>query len=239
MVAQKDGRGKCRRRRGLIRIIYNPAIREVNFKIANGAMSKNESHSSATSESLEWSSAYCLAALSNSQRETYEQHLATCPSCRELVQRDAALLAKWALATMAEIPAAADERFRERLQYLPPEKQTSGVLLQQKGLLIARSEAMEWQPAGVGIWTKPLFVDPNRQYATSLVRMDKGIHYPAHRHEDVEELYLLAGDLLVEGHSMGAGDYCRAEPDSIHHESSTVGGCLFMLMSSQKDEVLG
>lgn len=177
--------------------------REVNSKIPNAAILKNESHSGATSEALEWSASYCLATLSDPQRETYEQHLSICRSCRELVQRDAALLAQWALASVAEIPAAADEHFRERLQYLAPEKQTSGVLLQQKGLLIARSEAMEWQPAGAGIWTKPLFVDPDRQYATSLVRMDKGIHYPAHRHEDVEELYLLAGDLLVEGHSMG------------------------------------
>ena len=202
-------------------------------------MSQGEQHPGATDQTLQWSAAYCLATLSDEQRRDYEQHLSICPSCRELVQRDAALLAKWALAIVAEIPAAADERFRERLQDLPPEEQNSGVLLQQNGLLIARSETMEWQPgASAGIWTKPLFVDPDRQYATSLVRMDKGIHYPAHRHEDVEELYLLAGDLLVEGHSMRAGDYCRAEPDSIHRESSTVGGCLFVLMSSQKDEVL-
>ena len=66
---------------------------------------------------------------------------------------------------------------------------------------------MTWEPAPLpGIFSKPLFNDVNRQYVTQIVRMDPGTTYPSHRHSQVEELYLLEGDLLVEGQKMGPGE---------------------------------
>ena len=73
---------------------------------------------------------------------------------------------------------------------------------------------------------------------TALVRMEPHTRYPSHQHADVEELYLLDGDLLVEGQRMRAGDYCRAEPGSIHGEVSTQAGALFLVRYSQRDELL-
>jgi hypothetical protein len=35
-----------------------------------------------------------------------------------------------------------------------------------------------------------------------------------------------------------AGDYCNAQPESIHGESYTKAGCLFILSACQSDEVL-
>jgi quercetin dioxygenase-like cupin family protein len=98
---------------------------------------------------------------------------------------------------------------------------------------------MTWEPAPLpGIFSKLLFNDVNRQYVTQIVRMDPGTTYPSHRHSQVEELYLLEGDLLVEGQKMGPGDYCRGEPESVHGEVYTETGALFFVLSSPQDEIL-
>jgi len=89
-----------------------------------------------------------------------------------------------------------------------------------------------------GISYKPLYEDLARKYSTSLVRMNAGAHYPSHRHSEIEELFLLSGDLHVEGQIMHSGDYCRADPGTIHGETFTDRGCLFLLLASQENEVL-
>jgi anti-sigma factor ChrR (cupin superfamily) len=84
-----------------------------------------------------------------------------------------------------------------------------------------------------------LFVDDQQQCVTSLVRMEAGTHFPAHRHGGPEEVLLLSGDLVVEGQRMKPGDYCRAETASIRGESYTPSGCLFLLKASQHDQIIG
>ena len=67
---------------------------------------------------------------------------------------------------------------------------------------------------------------------------DPGARLPRHRHDDVEELYILSGDLSVSGEVVRAGDYCRAYADTVHEESFSETGCLFLLMASQHNEML-
>jgi DNA-binding NarL/FixJ family response regulator/quercetin dioxygenase-like cupin family protein len=112
------------------------------------------------------------------------------------------------------------------------------ILLDGFGLFIARTEGMEWQlGAAPGCQWKVLFVD-GRQCVTSLVRMQAGTHFPAHRHGGEEEVFLLDGDLVVEGQIMKPGDYCRAETGSVHGETYTESGCTFLLRASQHDEII-
>ena len=73
---------------------------------------------------------------------------------------------------------------------------------------------------------------------TQLVRMAPGTSYPRHRHADIEENYLLEGDLTISGVTMKAGDYCRAEPDSVHSDIRTSGGCQFISIASEHNELL-
>ena len=49
---------------------------------------------------------------------------------------------------------------------------------------------------------------------------------------------MLSGDLHVEDQVMRTGDYCRADSGTIHGETFTDGGCLFLLMASQDNQVL-
>src|SRR5206468_9489014 len=114
-------------------------------------------------------------------------------------------------------------------------KRVPGTLLHEQGLLISRPNERPWRRFSPGIESKVLFNDKERKYTTLLVRMEAGAQYPSHRHRDVEELFVLSGDLRVAGQVMQAGDYCRADPDSIHEVTSSESGCVFLLMASQKD----
>lgn len=113
------------------------------------------------------------------------------------------------------------------------------ILLNHNGFFIARSEGMHWQASDVpGCQKKILFVDEQQKSVTLIVRMPAGTHFPAHRHGGVEEVFILQGDLVVEGQPMKPGDYCRAEPATTHRESFTESGCVFLLKASQHDEIL-
>jgi hypothetical protein len=49
---------------------------------------------------------------------------------------------------------------------------------------------------------------------------------------------MLDGDLIVEGHTMRQGDYCRAESESLHGKIRTISGCTFIAIASLEDEVI-
>ena len=86
---------------------------------------------------------------------------------------------------------------------------------------------------------KRLSMDAERELVTMLVRMRPGASYPRHRHAKAEECYVVEGDLHVGDLTILAGDFQRAEADSIHVPQYTVGGCLLFVTSSLEDEMLG
>ena len=135
----------------------------------------------------------------------------------------------------AEPPAGLRQRVLGRARRTP---RFPGVILQEPGLLIARSAEVEWQQVAEGVQFKPLYLDSDRHYQTGLVRMAAGASYPSHRHKDVEELFVLSGDLHVAGEVMGPGDYCRADADTVHGMTRSDTGCLFLLLASQMNQVI-
>jgi quercetin dioxygenase-like cupin family protein len=54
----------------------------------------------------------------------------------------------------------------------------------------------------------------------------------------MEELFMLEGELMVEGTKMVAGDYCCGAPGSVHGAVYTESGALFVVLSSQNDVLL-
>jgi DNA-binding NarL/FixJ family response regulator/quercetin dioxygenase-like cupin family protein len=137
---------------------------------------------------------------------------------------------------------------REKLSKKEEQKRAEGesqfdvhaieVLLDHSGLMIKRTETAVWQAGRApGCWAKTLFVEKESDISTSLIRMDPGTRFPRHRHAGTEEVFLLEGDLVVEGEKMKPGDYCRAEIGSTHAESYTDSGCVFLLKASQLDEL--
>jgi quercetin dioxygenase-like cupin family protein len=107
------------------------------------------------------------------------------------------------------------------------------------GLLSLRADEGNWEEIGIsGIKVKRLFVDPERDSVTMLVRMPAGAAYPRHRHAGPEQCYVIEGDLRVDNLAFYAGDYQCAEPDSIHGVQYTEEGCLLLIVSSLHDELV-
>lgn len=197
-------------------------------------------HGQPNDEMSEWTALYAVGALSTADHVAFEAHLrGGCRSCQAELSAFEAIVGKLAFTSQpASPPSSLLQRLLDRIASAA-QPSRSAIAFQENGLLISRSADISWQPTDVqGVWSKPLFIDPVRKYSTALIRMEAGTVYPAHQHNDVEELYMLAGDLLVEGYSMGPGDYCRAEALTTHSEISTELGALFFTLSSQRDQRL-
>jgi anti-sigma factor ChrR (cupin superfamily) len=205
-------------------------------------MPKLTKHDRASADTATLASLYVLGTLTEFERSDFERHLEEgCAVCNSEVESAGAALSALAEAASSPTPSGMRERFKARLNENKKEESSTnhGILLRHAGVLISRTDSMQWHPGPFpGIWIKPLYLDPQRQRATSLVRMEPGTRYPSHRHNAAEEVFLLDGDFVVEGQVMRPGDYCNAQPDSIHGDSYTSAGCIFILSASQSDEIL-
>ena len=96
----------------------------------------------------------------------------------------------------------------------------------------------EWVTIMPGMTVKVLFADPESGRTTSLVRMAAGTHYAAHRHAAAEEVYVLEGGCVCAGQPLLPGDYHRAAAGSVHVDTYTDDGCLLLVISSSRNEML-
>ena len=200
-------------------------------------------HVELNDELRELASLYALDALAQEEKAVYEAHLgAGCAVCVAEVESFHNVTGAFGSSVAPVSPQAA---LRERLIEAvartpqPPPRSSPGVLYEKGGVLIARPVEMIWTAGALpGVFLKVLFNDTTRGYATAIVRMTAGTHYPSHKHVGVEELYLLEGDLRVDDQPMRAGDYCRGEVGSVHEKITTENGCLFVVTSSDHDHVL-
>lgn len=134
-------------------------------------------------------------------------------------------------------PDGLKARLFDRIETAP--QQRAGVLMDEAGVRILRSEELPWRAHSVpGVAVKPLHVDKATGRITSLVRFDPGVEYPAHLHAAEEELLLLAGDFEIHGRTMGPGDYCRGEAGSTHASGVTRTGALLLVRNSAADRIL-
>ena len=188
-------------------------------------------------------SLYALDALLQQDKAAYEAHLgAGCAVCLAEVASFRKVSGEMALSVdPVSPPPALLSRLIEAVGKTPQQapQNPPGVICDKDGVLIARPAEMTWTTAELpGVFLKVLFRDATRGCTTAMVRMTPGTHYPSHRHVGVEELYLLEGDLLVGDIPMQAGDYCRGEAGSVHQSLATRNGCLFVVASSDDDQLL-
>ena len=197
-------------------------------------MSDNKHHSDNTLHDL--AHLYVLGGLDDREKSKFEEHLRVgCEICAVQLLSLQDVATAIGASTPVEPPAELRQRLLARVARTP---RVPGRVFEQSGLMIARSEEIPWKALAPGIAYKPLYRDKLRNCDTSLVRMDAGAHYPSHRHTQVEELFLLSGDLHVEDQVMYAGDYCRANLESVHQQSFTEGGCLFLVMAASDNQIL-
>ena len=96
----------------------------------------------------------------------------------------------------------------------------------------------EWEEAAPGISVKLLATDTEKDRVSMLVRLAPGAAYPPHRHGDVEELYLLDGELMIDEKKLYPGDYNRAEAGSADQRVWSETGCTCVLITSVEDIIL-
>lgn len=191
---------------------------------------------------------YALGTAGPEIAHELDAHLAEpCVACAEELRAVRASLA--ALALSAKPVAPPPHVFEKLMAYARPKANADGVQTWKKwpadfaandDSVLLRGDPNAFQPTAIpGIEARRLFVDTARDVITMLVRMAPGTSYPPHRHGNVEECYVLSGDLTVgEGTTMHAGDYQRMEKGSEHPTQWTKDGCTLLLLSSRHDELL-
>lgn len=182
-------------------------------------------HLEPTDDVVETASLYVLNALPADERATFESHLAEgCRICEHEVARLTAVAGELGQAAPARAPRPT---VRERLLARLANPWT-----------LVRADEGGWERDPLGFMVRRLHRDPADGRVTSLVRMPLGGRYPRHRHASTEELYLLEGDFTVEGERLRPGDYCAAAPETIHGDTTSEGGCTFIVVTSERDELV-
>jgi hypothetical protein len=100
----------------------------------------------------------------------------------------------------------------------------------QAGAATIRVTDRRWTDTGPGMRYKRLAHDPVRHIEITLVQLDPGASYPAHKYVGVEELFVVRGDCLCEGCKLGQGDYHRSIAGAAHRPAASRNGCEFILI---------
>ena len=198
-------------------------------------------HSHLTDEIADSTALYALGIMSDMERAWMEEHLAEgCSVCEFEIGRYGNLLAQWTETNGVAAPSSLRDRLLESLHKKspPPSRPQSPVIFDEAGLIVLRTSQMEWTSPLPGHSVKVLFDDKAHDMTTTIVRMEPGTIYPAHRHKRVEEVYVLQGQLQVEGIELQEGDFCLSQPDTVHQGSYSKTGCLLVVKTSKHDEIV-
>lgn len=180
---------------------------------------------------------YAAGALANDERQEFEAHLQSgCNLCQAEV--DAFTTVGGLLAESVPVRRPRPE-LRRLVEEAVAQIASAPCVTEKGGVRFVRGDQLNWETSAQGtVQIKRLHQDSQRGYHSVLVRMRPGDTFPRHRHADVEEVYLIEGDVTLNGVTMHAGDYCRAEAGSTHSVLSTEHGCTFMVIASDRDEIL-
>jgi ChrR Cupin-like domain len=183
---------------------------------------------------------YALELLNDDERQWVEQQILACPDLAiELTEYQTAVTAipygVESLPTadrMQEVKGKLCDRLDLTLSAVEPEPISNFV-----PFLALRSAQLKWRSGRIPkVEVAILHIDPVQRERVGLLRAEPDMAYPPHRHGGTEEIYMLSGDLTLEGITYYAGDYIRSAPGSTHSPASSAGGCMFFFRSSLDDE---
>lgn len=95
-----------------------------------------------------------------------------------------------------------------------------------------RAAAGEWSTVAPGLLMKSLRRDVDTGRETMLLKIAPGALYAGHRHDTVEEMFILDGDLAFGDYELGPGDYHAAERGGTHPNAVSRTGCTALVISS-------
>ena len=89
----------------------------------------------------------------------------------------------------------------------------------------------DWLPYPIpGIRMRVLAMNKRTGYATLLLDVAPGVHFPPHHHGGDEECYVISGDVHTLGRRLGPGDFLHADEGTYHPEMWTDGGARVILV---------
>jgi anti-sigma factor ChrR (cupin superfamily) len=172
-------------------------------------------------EAMEMATAYALGQLDVTSASEYESHLSACRICRTEV----ALLRHATTAMLYAVPqksppAGLGDRLMQRIARGGAD-------------VLERSDDAVWTAMPVpGVSRRVLFTDFENNRETFIMKMDAGATFPKHRHDAVEECYVIDGDVRDGELSMAAGDFVRYGAGTKHGPLGTTSGCLLLITTS-------
>jgi anti-sigma factor ChrR (cupin superfamily) len=97
--------------------------------------------------------------------------------------------------------------------------------------------SVRWKPhpRAERVMIARLHVDPVKREVVLLLRAEPHMQYPLHFHANIEEIFMLQGDLIIGDRVYGSGDYIRSVSGSGHAPYSRTG-CMFFARTSLDDE---
>lgn len=186
---------------------------------------------------------YIIDVLATEERCLVENYLAQFPECEaELDELRDSVAAMCYSAPEVPLPDDLKTRLFERIADQALVQNDKSVapprLAPNLPLFTVRAADLHWEPHRVPrVEIARLYEDSIRREIVCLVRAEAGVCYPCHRHASAEEIFMLEGDLVVNGEIYGIGDYIRSAPGSIH-DPHTQDGCMFLIRTSLDDEIL-
>lgn len=108
------------------------------------------------------------------------------------------------------------------------------------GVTLVKPSTAGWQPhpTFASVSQKLLNRDARSGLFSALLRLSPGALLPSRRLVAVEEIYVVSGVATLDGHDCEAGDYLRAEADTVQPAMTTKNGCTLFIVSSDHDEIL-
>jgi len=178
---------------------------------------------------------YALGSLSAEEMQAFAEHLSTgCPLCAAEVQDVERLVGLLGYnAPAVQPPPAVRTRLLANLALEAAPAADTGQSRPDMtaDFVYIRASEGRWSEFSPGVMVKVLYTDPTTKRSTALVRMAPGTRLPRHQHLAVEELFVLQGDChIAPGQVLQAGDYFRAEANSVHGMTFTEAGTTFLTL---------
>ena len=190
-------------------------------------MTASDLHARSEDERAELLARRVLGIAEPAERHLIDQHLRE--GCSECAAALHALEATGVELALAPEPVRPSEALRARILGAVDEAASAAA----RGFHFLTAEQGEWREVGPGVERRRLGRDPLTRSVSYLIRVAPGATVPAHAHVAAEHCLVIAGDFVVDGRTLGTGDYHRADPGTEHRALHSVHGCTFLVVEAQ------
>lgn len=182
----------------------------------------------------ELAAAHAAGALSRGDAAQIEALAAHDPDVRDELAQLCDTLTAFVVGTSEtrrEPTASVRSRILETIRRTPQAVPASAPVPLAEGLRFLGRDQGEWVATpNPGFRIKPLSISRDVGYWMFLAELAPGTRFPEHDHASSEDLYMISGDLITEGRTLGPGDFIHFDRGTHHHELVSPGGCVALMV---------